>query len=173
VESDRDLVETVLQGNRAAYGALVRRYERAVYAAALSILHDRHAAQDAAQDAFVLGYQELGGLRDGAAFGKWILTIARRQAIDLHARQRIRQASLADAHDLPDIRASRDGQIDPDLQALLNAMARLPQREQRLLALRYFEEQPLEAIAQITSRSVGTVSKQIWRALQRLRRRME
>jgi RNA polymerase sigma-70 factor (ECF subfamily) len=162
----------VLRGDRAAYASLVKRYERAVYTAALAIVHDRHTAQDVAQDAFVLGFQKLGGLRDRGAFGGWIITIAKRCAVDQASRRRLKLVGLDDARGFPDPRADRGCQIDSDSKALLDAIARLPETEQRLLALRYFNDESLEAIAQMTGRSVGTVSKQIWRALQRLRRHL-
>jgi len=68
VQSDADLVEAVLGGDRASFEVLVRRHERAVLGVALGILRDFHAAQDAVQESFVAAYEQLGTLRDAPRF---------------------------------------------------------------------------------------------------------
>ena len=78
--SDRQLVSSALQGDQAAFATLVGRYQRAARAAAFHRLGDHHAAEDAAQDAFVAAYRKLTSLRDGSLFGSWLLTIVRHQA---------------------------------------------------------------------------------------------
>jgi RNA polymerase sigma-70 factor (ECF subfamily) len=82
VDSDDEIVEAVLDGQRGAFAALVARYERAVRAVALHVVGDVHTAHDVTQDAFVKAYENLGRLRRGASFGPWLLTIARRVALD-------------------------------------------------------------------------------------------
>ena len=56
-------------GDTSAFAELVRRYERAAIITAHAILSDFHASQDAAQEAFVTGYQKIKQLRDAASFG--------------------------------------------------------------------------------------------------------
>ena len=43
------------------------------------MLGDFHTAEDAAQNAFLAAFQNLSSLRRRAAFGAWMLKIARRQ----------------------------------------------------------------------------------------------
>ena len=83
LQSDGDLVDAVVGGDRAAFAILVRRYEPALRAVAMSVLRDAHLAQDAAQEAFVKAYEKLGSLRRAGAFGPWLLQIGRRCALDL------------------------------------------------------------------------------------------
>jgi RNA polymerase sigma-70 factor (ECF subfamily) len=52
------------------------------------------------------------------------------------------------------------------------ALGDLPDHEQRVLMLRYFDAQPVAGIAAITGRTIGTVTKQISRALRRLRKQL-
>src|SRR5204862_198862 len=63
-----NLVQACQQGHTAAFGALVRRYQGAGYAVALSFLHDGDDARDVLQDAFVTAFCRLGQLREPAAF---------------------------------------------------------------------------------------------------------
>ena len=80
MQSDSQLVSAVLDGDQTAFATLVDRYQRAARAAAFHQLGDHHAAEDAAQEAFVTAYQKLSGLRDNACFGPWLLTIVRHKA---------------------------------------------------------------------------------------------
>lgn len=59
-EQDRLMVEQTLNGNRNAFGGLVRKYERPVYNAAYRILGNPSDAEDAAQTAFVKAFENLG-----------------------------------------------------------------------------------------------------------------
>ncbi|MGE5610403.1 MAG: RNA polymerase sigma factor [Bacillota bacterium] len=172
MQSDAQLVQAVLSGDRAAYGALVQRYQRAVYAAALAVLHDRDAAQDAAQDAFVIAFEKLGSLRDPGAFGGWLLMITGRHAMR-RSRSPLRWVPIDAADELPADSSDAHGQLDEAAQQMLDALGRLPDHEQRVLMLRYFDDHPVAAIAQMTGRAIGTVTKQISRALQRLRDRLK
>ena len=92
MNSDSELVNAVLDGEREAYAVLVARYERAVRATALAVLRDHHAAQDVAQEAFVSAYEKLGRLRKPATFGGWVIAIARNTALTA-GRRRSRTAT--------------------------------------------------------------------------------
>ena len=170
MRSDAELVEAALQGEREAFGVLVHRYRRAACAAAADVLGDPHAAQDAAQDAFVSAYEKLGALRAGSAFGPWVVRIARRRALDMVRRQRP-AVSLERRGDPADYRDN--GQLDEQSRLVLSAVMALPPHERRAVMLRYFEGLAVEEIARIAGRSVGTVSKQLTRARQRLRKRLK
>jgi RNA polymerase sigma-70 factor (ECF subfamily) len=156
----------VLAGDRNAYAQLVGRYERAVHAAALEVLRNHHAAQDAAQEAFVAGYRHLGSLRDVAAFGAWILRIARHEAVRM-ARQRSRMPIVERTADVP--APPCNGQLDDGAQLLLDRVSNLPEQERVVLMLRYFGSQSVAEIAHVTGRPLGTVTKQLSRAVARLR----
>ena len=58
---------------------------------------------------------------------------------------------------------------DDERQRLLDAVRRLPAHERLAVSLRYFEGRGVHEIAQITGRPVGTVTKQLTRAIERLR----
>jgi RNA polymerase sigma-70 factor, ECF subfamily len=169
LQSDNELVRSVLGGNRQAFAQLVERYEHAVFAVAMKVLGDRDAAADAAQNAFVAAYGKLGRLRDGHAFGGWLMVIARREALDA-ARTRPRMIPLP-LGDYPACETADDG-LDEKLRELKDAVFLLPDHEQRVVMLRYFDSYPVADIARITGRSASTVTKQISRALSRLRKKL-
>ena len=167
VVADAVLIDRIRSGDVQAYGTLVERYERGVLAAVLPIVRgDLHAAQDVVQDVFVQCYLKLAGLRDGSRFGWWITKAARRQAI--RASRRIKpMRAVGGSVDVP---ADVADTLDADEhQQLLNCVRQLPKHERLMVSLRFFDGHSVKEIAAMTGRPVGTVTKQLSRALQRLR----
>jgi RNA polymerase sigma-70 factor (ECF subfamily) len=83
----RVLVEQARAGSAEAFGRLVSLHERVVFRAALAALGSHADAEDAAQDAFVVAWQKLGGFRGEAQFRTWLLTIVWRKALDRRRRR--------------------------------------------------------------------------------------
>jgi len=170
VQTDAELVDAVLDGEKQAFAVLVKRYQRPVRAVALEVLGDFHSATDAAQDAFVKAYQELGRLRKPEAFGPWLMKITHRCALD-SARRKPKEALLetnvAAAVENP------NSQLDEEKQRLLFAVVKLPKSEKQVVMLRYFGSHSVKDVAEIVGRNVGTVTKQLSRAHKRLRRMLE
>ena len=165
MQSDAELVEAVLDGDRASFGVLVQRYERAVLGVALGILGDYHAAQDVAQDALVTAYVELRTLR--SCFASWILGIARRRAIDVwRGRSRRRREKVP----LDSIAADADEQLDDMVKQVFEAVDRLPKRQRQVILHRYCDGLSVREIAEATGSPVGTVTKYLSRARARLRK---
>jgi len=75
-ERTAELVLRSRRGDRAAFTELVRRYENAAYATALTYTHHVEDAQDIVQDAFVIAYCKLAQLREPEHFGTWLGTIS-------------------------------------------------------------------------------------------------
>ena len=166
MESDSQLVQLALGGDRDAFAKLLARHERTVRAAAMAILGDHHSAQDASQEAFVAAYRKLATLRDGSAFGPWVFKIARREALRI-ARRSPATVSLDSQADRPDPRD--DGRLDSASRRLLEAVMKLPAHERTVVTLRHFDGHSVAEIAEIAARPVGTVTKQLSRAYARLR----
>ena len=173
LETDAGLVERVRRGDVQAYGALVARYERPALAAVLPVVRDAHAAQDIVQDVFVHCYLKLAGLRDASRFGGWLLKAAGREAVHaarrgFQSRLRLAPTNLTDEN-APAAPEPASPLLDDERERLLEAVRRLPVHERVAVSLRYFEGRGVNEIAQITGRPVGTVTKQLTRAIDRLR----
>ncbi len=164
MQADRELVESVLRGNRAAFAELMRRYERIVQSTAWNILRDYHLSQDATQNAFVEAFRHLTQLRKPEHFGAWIMRIARREGLRIaRAARGALPLESAIEHDCVE-----DPPID-DWHDLLAAVGRLPEQERIVVGLRYFEGHSVTDIATVTGRPSGTVTKQLSRAIHRLK----
>jgi RNA polymerase sigma-70 factor (ECF subfamily) len=174
MQADAEIVGAVLRGDREAFAALVSRYERAVWATAWRVLRDDHAAADAAQEAFLQAFHRLGDLRRPEQFGVWLLRIARRESIRL-ARKRAHDPSrslelagvqMALGRECGNVPAS---DFSADAEDLLAAVATLPEHERLVIVLRYVDGRSVAEIAAALGRPVGTVTKQLSRAIDRLK----
>jgi len=172
VQSDAELVNATLNGNKNAFAVLVKRYERPVRAVALDVLGDYHSATDVSQDAFVKAYEQLGGLRKPEAFGPWLMKITRRCALD-SARRRPKETRLKIRLRRTAAIENPDGRLNEDKQRLLAAVVKLPGSEKQVVMLRYFGDNSVNDVANLLGRSVGTVTKQLSRAHRRLRKILE
>src|SRR5687767_11830885 len=72
------LVERAQQGDKLAYGELVKRFQASVYAMALTRVHDPLEAEELAQEVFVHGMKKLPQLRDPRCFAGWLRKITAR-----------------------------------------------------------------------------------------------
>jgi RNA polymerase sigma-70 factor (ECF subfamily) len=166
MRTNGELIDAILSGEQVAFEELLRRYERAAWATAWKVLRDYHAAQDATQNAFVEAYRRLGQLRNPAYFGLWLLRITRREALRL-ARQRGKVHALASTSDFA-VSTAGDP-LTPESGELLAALGRLPEHERLVVALRFLDDHTVADVARLTGRPVGTVTKQLSRAIERLR----
>jgi RNA polymerase sigma-70 factor (ECF subfamily) len=166
--TDEQLVERVRGGDDEAYAQLVRRYERLVRAAVQNLVRDLHAAEDAAQETFLAAFESLESLRQAARFGPWVLSIARNQAASA-ARKRVRaEVCVPDVPSIASGKPSTNGRLSDRSERLLELVERLPEHERIVVGLRYFDGHSVEAVARISGRPVGTVTKQLSRAHARL-----
>jgi RNA polymerase sigma-70 factor (ECF subfamily) len=165
IPTDQRLVDAVLCGDRNSFAILVERYTGTVIAVTTEILRDKHAAEDVAQDAFVIAFERLQSLRDGAAFGYWLIRIARRAALRAARRQR-RQRVLQVA--TRDGIASPKDQFSDRSQELLRLVQRLPEHERAVVMWKYFDGHSVHEISESTGQPVSTVTKKLTRARRRL-----
>ena len=88
--TDEQLVERALAGDSDAFGEVVRRLERKIYALNYGILGSVEDARDAAQETSIAAYRNLQGFRGEAKVSSWLHRIAVNQCITRQRRARVR-----------------------------------------------------------------------------------
>ena len=166
MQHDSELIRLADEGNREAYGELAKRYERLALVATIGIIRDRHLAEDAVQEALVSAYRRLDSLRDRSKFGAWLTQITRREAIRVAKRHR-KAESLAGSQE-PVEKRSPDASLNSHDHAI-RWINRLPAQERVVFSLHHLDGRTAREIADLTGRPIGTVTKQLSRAMQRLR----
>ena len=152
-----------------ALALLVPAYRRRVFGLAYSILRDRAAAEDVAQDVFVKLWQVLDGYDGRGRLSTWIYSITRNASISALRRRR-RTASLSD----PVIGAEVDAthwvddaapRHDPALWRLVEG---LPDAQRQVVTLYYQDERSTDEVADMLGMPVNTVKTHLHRARARL-----
>lgn len=170
--TQNESVQQAQRGDTQAYGKLVRQHERSVFATALAITRDRHAAEDITQETFIQGFAKIGSLKDSTRFVFWLNKIARRQALLYLKKQGRRKTFAMTDDDAPP--TQRNGQLlTEELEHLLYHVQKLPKHERLIISLRYFDGHSTNEISEMTGRPLGTVTKQLSRAIKRLKTALE
>ena len=73
---ETEIIGNVRAGDREAFGALVARYQRALYYFAVGKVADDTEAKDIVQKSFVAAFQNIGDFRLGESFFAWLKGIA-------------------------------------------------------------------------------------------------
>ncbi|HEV8629666.1 MAG TPA: sigma-70 family RNA polymerase sigma factor [Thermoanaerobaculia bacterium] len=152
-------------GEREAFGELYRRYAGMVHGILLARLPHAEVA-DALQEVFLRALRHLAGLRDDAAFGGWLATLARSAAADWRRRPASRAVHAPLPAELPDPR----GGGDPAALAVLLVIRRLPAAYAETLAMRLVEGMTGPEIAARTGLTPESVRVNLCRGMKRLRR---
>lgn len=79
--SDVEIIQRVLDGDRASFELIMRRYNRRLYRIARSVLHNDADAEDVVQDAYLRAYEHLPGYEGKGAFSAWLAKIALNEAL--------------------------------------------------------------------------------------------
>src|SRR5262245_11048883 len=74
--ADAELVRLAKRGDRHAFGRLVRRHQRRVFALGVRWLRSADDADDLVQETFVRAWQALARFDESRPFAPWLLTIA-------------------------------------------------------------------------------------------------
>ena len=151
-------------GNPADLERLLRANARSMLRFADFVLHDRSAAEDAVQEAFMIAYQRRATLRDETAFVPWLRTIVLRECLRWRRRRWFQALALAD-------RVVAPGTPDPGTHVdLARAVRRLSPKLRAVVYLHYYEDRTLTSIARELSIPESTAKTRLYLALRRLQR---
>ena len=164
--STAELVRSARDGERDAFGELYRRYAGMVHGILLARLPHGEVA-DATQDVFLRALRHLASLRDEAAFGGWLATLARTAAVDWRRRPASRAAHQPLDEQMADERGTG---IGADEMAVLKAIRALPAAYAETLLMRLVEGMTGPEIAARTGLTPESVRVNLCRGMKRLRR---
>jgi len=172
-----DLVERAKRGDEAAFGDLMRLYERRIIAIGVQMGLSHDDALDACQDTFVKVFSYISRFRSGEIFFRWLYRIAIHAICD-HLRWS-RPAGVVSIEDIghAPARALRSGGIplEAEVEAadltrkLLSGIGVLSRRERIVFVLRDLQEVRTEEIGRILGLSQITIRRHCMSARRKLR----
>ncbi len=171
--SDEQLIADAQQGDTAAFGLLVERYQDLVYNLVCRTLGRQERAEDVTQEVFIRAWRALAGFQGQSKFSSWLYRIALNCSYSELRRKGLPAESLASL-DLETAYLPASG-VPPlenriaDHDLVERLLEQLPPVYRSLVVLFYLQGQDCQEIARIVGRPVGTVKAYLHRARARLR----
>jgi RNA polymerase sigma-70 factor (ECF subfamily) len=182
--ADQVLVARVQAGDRAAFDLLVLRYQHRIVKLIGRYVRDHADALDVAQDAFIRAYRAMPGFRGDSAFYTWMYRIAintaKNHLASLARRTSEASVDIDDAVLFDSDIALRDTATPERLamrdqvhEAIVEALAQLPDDLRTAITLRELEGMSYEEIAAVMECPIGTVRSRIFRAREAINQRVD
>ena len=171
-EPDRDLLRRFAHGDREAFEALFRQFQREVYRWILRIVREPDSAEDALVEAFWRAHRGCARFDPSRSFGAWMRRIATNCAIDQLKAARRRDRHEAVGRIPPREPATRGGSGGTDFDLadhVRRAFASLSPKLRVVATLALIEELPQTEIADALGVPIGTVKSRLFRATRELR----
>lgn len=174
-----DLASTVVRaqtGDRAAFGSLVKQFERTVHAICLRRLGNPSEAVETTQEVFLHVMNRMDQLREPERFAGWLRQVAARMAIN-RATRRVPLPSV-NSEVLEAAGEHRQDPLDELIareraQKLWQGLARLKPLDRETLVAFYIQGQSLVEIAEDLDAPVGTIKRRLHTARKRLKAELQ
>ena len=174
MEDLKSLLHNAQTGDPCAYDATVQRFQDMAVGYAYSIIGNFHSAEDAAQEAFIEAYSNLGKVYGPAACPGWLRKIIFKQCDRIMRRHQKEIVGLEAAIDLPSKTIGLDEAIvEKEIKdQVLTAIQALPENERVVTVLFYINEYSQTEIANFLEILTTTVNSRLRYARKRLKERM-
>jgi len=180
--TDEQLVEAAIKENPNAFGEIVKRWERKIFALCFGMLSREEDARDAAQETFISAYRNLANFRGEAKVSSWLHRIAVNQCLTKQRRSKVRAESYledesegnelhfaAPSHQMP----SKVTEQNERLMLVRQAVRALPDDLRQVIVMKEFEELTFQEISDTLEIPLSTVKSRLYTALKQLRLKME
>ena len=180
--TDEIIVERALTGDAEAFGELVRRWERRIFALTYGMLGREEDARDATQETFIAAFRNLRGFRGEAKVSSWLHRIAVNQCISRQRRSKVRsESALDDEHAADAVSLAAPLSHSPahiaegrqETAAVRRAINTLPVELRQVVVMKEFEELTFREIADALDLPLSTVKSRLYTAMKQLQMRLQ
>jgi RNA polymerase sigma-70 factor, ECF subfamily len=170
-DTETSLIEQAQNGDRNAFGELVRRHYQGVVSVVYRMCGDMGLAEDAAQEAFMRAWVNLPSYEPKGNLRNWLYRIAINAALDVLRRKPEETLEDVEALRMPDqSEGPETALIEKEQVTLLQkALKSLPEAARSVLVLREYGGLSYQEIACVLDVPVGTVMSRLNYARNRLR----
>jgi RNA polymerase sigma-70 factor (ECF subfamily) len=177
--SDEIIVERALTGDAEAFGEIVRRWERRIFALTYGMLGREEDARDATQETFLAAFRNLRG---EAKVSSWLHRIAVNQCISRQRRSKVRSEAALDDEEEKHASSfvtsvsyspARVAEGRQETLAVRRAINSLPVELRQVVVMKEFEELTFREIADALDLPLSTVKSRLYTALKQLQMRLQ
>jgi len=182
LSTDEIIVERALTGDAEAFGEIVRRWERRIFALTYGMLGREEDARDATQETFLAAFRNLRGFRGEAKVSSWLHRIAVNQCISRQRRSKVRSESALDDAEETHARSfatplsyspARVVEGRQETAAVRRAINSLPIELRQVVVMKEFEELTFREISEALDLPLSTVKSRLYTALKQLQMRLQ
>lgn len=180
--TDEQLVELSVSGDAEAFGEIVRRWERKIFALCFGMLAREDDARDAVQETFISAYRNLKNFRGEAKVSSWLHRIAVNQCLTIKRRAKTRSEDFLNEDESAEDRTfvapahlspSRTTEQTERLTLVRQAVQSLPTELKQVVVMKEFEEMTFQEISETLELPLSTVKSRLYTALKQLRMKLE
>lgn len=180
--TDEQLVEIAVKENPDAFGEIVKRWERKIFALCFGMLQREDEAHEAAQETFISAYKNLARFRGEAKVSSWLHRIAVNQCLTKKRRDKVRaENSLEDeivsnesAFAAPKrFSPARIVEKNERVDLVRQAVAALPNDLKEVILMKEFQEMTFQEISDTLEIPLSTVKSRVYTALKQLKMKLE
>jgi len=180
--SDEKLVELSVSEDPEAFGEIVKRWERKIFALCFGMLGREDDARDAAQETFIAAYRNLSNFRGEAKVSSWLHRIAVNQCLTVKRRAKTRSEEFLDDEDGSEERVfiallqnspSRQAEQVERLKLVRTAVSSLPTDLRQVIVMKEFEDMTFQEISETLEIPLSTVKSRLYTALKQLKMKLD
>jgi len=179
-DSEVEWIRRVQRGDREAYGPLVDRYQRRIFAVVYRVLRRREDVEEIAQEIFLKAYLAAATYNFESSFGTWLMRIAVNHCYD-HLRRR-RSSKVTYFSEMSEVgeravlagsesRETSGDRLEQQLESqdlVEKLLERAPAEDRVILTLKELEDMSVKEIAEVLKLNAGTVKVRLHRARKRM-----
>lgn len=158
-----------------AFAIVVNQYAQQVYWQLRRMVYDHDDANDLVQNTFIKAWEALDTFRGDAKVSTWIYRIAMYEGLNFLKQEQRKQSLYTRATDDETAgflmeRLEADEYFDGDdyEKIFQEAILRLPEKQQQVFRLKYYDDLTYEEISQITGTSVGALKANYHHAVKKI-----
>lgn len=173
MQDEKDFITELLNPTtqNTAFRRLVQEYQRPLYAHIRNMVMDHDDTDDVLQNTFIKVYQNLKNFKGESKLYSWMYRIATNEAITfINARAKKSGITNEELKDKMIRNLEADVAYDGDeIQLKLQkAVATLPDKQQQVFKMKYYQELKYEEISDILNTSVGALKASYFHAVKKI-----
>jgi len=173
LQDEKAFVAQLLSPNtqQAAFRQLVTQYSRPLYGHVLNIVLSHDDADDVLQNTFIKVFQNLKNFKGESKLFSWMYRIATNEALTFISQRAKRGGVTSEEVQqkaVSNLRAEEYFEGDALQLKLQQAVATLPEKQQLVFKMRYFQDLKYDDISEIVGTSVGALKASYHHAVKKI-----
>jgi len=173
LQEEKDFIKELIdpRTQNTAFQKLLREYQKPLYQIIRNIVIDHDDAHDVLQNTFIKVFQNISKFKGDSKLFSWVYRIATNEAITF-INNKAKRSKLTSA----ELQSKLVDNLQSDVYfegdeiqlKLQKALVILPEKQQLVFKMKYFEELKYEEISEILGTSVGALKASYFHAVKKI-----